>query len=138
MIINRFKYPNPEFASRITISPLSGPFKYDKATIEKEIPEKVIGNYILGSVDENGYFDVRYVGRSDSDLKTRIGHEIDRYSHFMFSIADSAREAYYQECLMWHLYGGDKGELDNKIHPDKPDGDSRAECFICKMIKEMQ
>ncbi|MDE5880771.1 MAG: hypothetical protein K2H60_03495 [Muribaculaceae bacterium] len=138
MRIKRLNYRNPEFASQIYVAPLEGPFTYDKTTIDSVIPEGIPGNYILGDLNADGDLEVRYVGRSDSDLRTRIGHDIGKYSHFYFSIAESAREAYNQECLMWHQYGGEEGELDNDIHPDKPDGDHSAECYICKLMEAMK
>lgn len=131
MLIKRFK---ENIQTRFTLNELFGPFVYDKATINAKIPDNVKGNYILGNIDDKGEFEARYIGRADKNLKERIGHELGVYSYFFFSIAESARDAFNQECLMWHLGGEDK-ELDNKIHPDKPDNDHAAECWMCKYIK---
>lgn len=135
-MLKRNNPQSSELRSKIEENPLQGPFPYDQKTINSVIPNGVIGNYILGNLDENGDFQVLYVGRSDSDLRGRIGHKIGKYSHFCYSIAQSPREAYNQECLLWHTNGGDEEKLDNKIHPDKPDGDDEAECFICRMKEE--
>ncbi len=124
---------NKDFLSKIRLNYLYGPYRYEKDVISAVIPENVKGNYILGDLNEDGDFIVKYVGRSDSNLKTRIGHDIGKYKHFYYSIADTAREAYDQECLMWHLYGGEEGNLDNSIHPDKPTDDHSAECFLCRL-----
>lgn len=136
MKVPRLRYRNPEIASRLILNQLHGPFEYSKEIIDKEIPKNVKGNYILCNIESEDECDVRYVGRSDNDLRTRIGHEIGKYSHFFYSIAESEKEAYHQECLMWHLYDGEEGELDNSIHPDRPDGDRTDDCWLCR-IKEM-
>ncbi len=123
---------NKDFSAKIQLNDLDGPYNYDKAVISEVIPDNAIGNYILGDSNEDGDLLVKYIGRSDSNLKARIGHDIGKYKQFYYSVAETPREAYDQECLMWHLYGGEEGYLDNDIHPDKPTGDPSAECFLCK------
>lgn len=110
---------------------MNGPYKYSQKVIDEVIPDGVIGNYALGSINPtNNVFVVRYVGRSDKDLKGRIGHSLGKYTHFKFSIAKSPSEAYYKECRNWHDFGEDK-LLDNDIHPDKPDGIKFIFCPVC-------
>ena len=99
---------------------MNGPFRLTQNVIEKIIPDNVIGNYAYGNVDETGTFVVQYVGRSDNNLKERIGHGIGNYEYFKFSIASSPLDAYHKECKNYHDFGGDQGLLDNEIHPDKP------------------
>lgn len=107
-----------------------GPFLYDQDTIDKVVPEGIIGNYALGHIEDDSFI-VEYVGRSDTDLHDRLPHELGKYTHFKFSSAASAIEAYQKECTNWHEFGGEKKYLANKIHPDKPDNIKFAFCPIC-------
>lgn len=107
-----------------------GPFEYDLETINGIIPEGIIGNYALGHM-ENDSFIVEYVGRADKDLRKRIPHSIGKYTHFKVSQTSSPIEAYHKECINWHEFGGEENLLDNKIHPDRPDGVKLAFCPIC-------
>lgn len=109
---------------------------YDE--IDRLVAEKRKGNYAFGYLDERGVFIVRYVGRSDSDLRERIKHGITdmmadptcRYERFKFSYAKSEQEAYEKECQNYHDFGGLEGLLVNKNHPDKPEGYTGS-CPIC-------
>lgn len=52
----------------------SDSYKLDLVTVNSNVEEKKIGNYALG-YKKDGIFYVKYVGRSDSDLRKRIkGH----------------------------------------------------------------
>ena len=70
--------------------------------IERIVGENRIGNYALGYLNAKATFIVRYVGRSDTDLRERIKHgivdmEADsscRYERFKFSYAENVHEAY--------------------------------------------
>ena len=106
--------------------------------IEKYILDGMIGNYAFGYLNEKGIFIVRYVGRSDTDLKERIKHGITdmqshpsyRYERFKFSYALSIIEAYEKECQNYHDFGGDEKKLINNVHPAKPEGYT-GKCPIC-------
>jgi hypothetical protein len=110
---------------------------YDE--INNNIEEGRIGNYAYGYINDNGLFVVRYVGRSDSDLKERIKHGITdmendsscRYERFKFSYADTVKEAYEKECRNYHDFGGDRGWLVNECHPAKPT-DVDCVCPVCE------
>ncbi len=90
------------------------------------VPDSVKGNYAFGYIDEiNDAFVVKYVGRSDSDLKKEIKqqmktHRADGCTHFKFSIAMTKKEAFEKECRNYHDFGG-SDSLHNEYHPDKPD-----------------
>ena len=104
-----------------------GPFALTDNEVNKRVPENVMGNYAFGYIDkEDGAFVVRYVGRSDSDLKNEIKKQMktDRAkgcTHFKYSIAKSVKEAFEKECRNYHDFGGST-KLHNKNHPDKPNG----------------
>ncbi|MEY8684827.1 hypothetical protein AB9N12_01355 [Bacteroides sp. AN502(2024)] len=108
-----------------------GPYRLTDDEINANIESDKIGNYAFGYLNDKGAFVVRYVGRSDTDLRTRIKHGLaDRrtnpkmwqYEYFKFSYADTSTEAYIKECKNYHDFGGDRGNLLNTSHPDVPNG----------------
>lgn len=120
---------------------MKGSFPLTKEEIDRQIPEGVIGNYAFGNIVKdnagNKAFCVCYVGRADGEpLRDRIKHGIkDGYIEFKFSIAKTKKEAYEKECKNWHDFGGPEGFLDNKYHPDKPDG-TDYKCPYCVNMQE--
>lgn len=98
-----------------------GPYPLTQDDINLRIPDKRIGNYAYGFINERGAFVVQYVGRSDNDLKIRIQHGIGSYKLYKYSLAKSVKEAFEKECRNYHDFGGN-AKLDNLIHPAKPEG----------------
>jgi len=107
--------------------------------IDRVVADNRIGNYAYGYLNAQGTFIVKYVGRSDTNLKERIKHGIEdmekdsscRFERFKFSYATTAKEAYEKECRNYHDFGGTEGLLINKNHPDKPAG-YIGSCPICE------
>lgn len=100
-------------------------YDFNSQTIDKKVKPKLVGNYALGYIGERGGFVPKYVGRSDTDLKAELekrlsDREFGKYKKFKFSYEDSRKAAYEKECQNYHDFDEDK--LDNKKHPDKPDG----------------
>ena len=105
------------------IYPLASP------VIDDLIPPKTIGNYVLG-YRVGKTIQVKYVGRSDTDLNRRLKEHLeDPYDAFMFNIQNTPEEAYIEECWNWHGCDGEEW-LDNKIHPDRPEGCTEI-CPVC-------
>lgn len=104
-----------------------GPFALTDNEVNKRVLDNVMGNYAFGYIAaESGAFVVRYVGRSDSDLKNEIKQQMGNdcaagCTHFKYSIAKSVKEAFEKECRNYHDFGGST-KLHNKNHPDKPNG----------------
>ena len=96
---------------------------------KKNIDDKVskrVGNYALGYTNSEKTFIVKYVGRSDDDLNDRLKYWIGKYNKFKFNQNVKTRvEAYKKECRNFHDFGG-IASLDNKIHPDRPDGYAKS------------
>lgn len=118
-----------------------GPYRLTDDEINANVESYKIGNYAFGYLNDKGVFVVRYVGRSDTDLRTRIKHgivdrrtnsEVYQYEYFKFSYADTSAEAYIKECKNYHDFGGDRGKLLNANHPDAPNG-LEIDCPFCKM-----
>ena len=122
---------------------MKGSFPLTKEEIDKQIPEKVICNYAYGYTKKNSegkeVFCVKYVGRADEEpLRDRIKHGIEEgYKEFKFSIAQNKKDAFEKECQNWHDFDGPNGQLDNMIHPDKPNG-TDYKCPICEKIEQQK
>ena len=102
---------------------MNGPYELTIEKIDEVITKTSAGNYALGYV-KNKKFIVQYVGRADSDLNDRLKDHIDEeYEMFKYSYATSPMAAFKKECENYHDFGENK-KLDNKIHPDRPDGSS--------------
>ena len=98
---------------------LNGPYNLDRGTIDRMVTRTSPGVYVLSrSLSQNT---AHYVGRSDSGLRGRLrDYHGTVYRHFWYAYAGSAREAFIDECLLYHHFGGSTS-LDNKIHPRRPD-----------------
>ena len=97
--------------------------------IVARIPDSIrYGNYQFGDMID-GEFKPQYVGRSVSGLKGEIEQQrhlkVDEgdatYKFFRYCRADSAREAYENECIDYHA-NGENEFLDNIDHPAKLPG----------------
>lgn len=115
---------------------MHGPYELNEIAINIVVPENIIGNYALGYMNNN-IFIVKYVGRSDTDLKKRITDHIGEktyYTHFKYVEKQTPKEAFLHECKNYHDFHGVEGRLDNKEHPDKPNGIMIA-CPYCILDK---
>jgi hypothetical protein len=92
--------------------------KLSRSIIDHKVSSNTIGVYWLGK-KKKGSFDIRYVGRSDSCVKTRLMQHIetDKFTHFSFKSTKTIYEAFRLECMEWHLRAD---HTYNKIHPDSP------------------
>jgi len=107
---------------------MNGSYELKKEKIEEKITKISSGNYALGHIKDKSFI-VEYVGRSDDDLNKRLIKWVSSYKRFKFSYATSPKAAFEKECKNYHDFGENKS-LDNKIHPDRPDGSSWA-CSDC-------
>lgn len=113
-------------------------YPYTLEEIETHIEPNRIGNYAYGYLNDDGKFVVKYVGRSDTDLRERIKHGLEdmkanpklKYQRFKFSYAETLEKAFMKECRNYHDFGGDRGGLINDHHPDSPDG-AGCQCPYC-------
>ena len=108
---------------------MNGPYELSSEKINEVVTRTSAGNYALGHTESNTFY-VEYVGRADSNLRERLKYWTDnKYEQFKFSYATSPKAAFEKECRNYHDFGENKA-LDNKIHPDRPDG-SNWKCPIC-------
>lgn len=112
---------------------MNGSYKLESETVNKTITKKSASNYALGYTNDKTFI-VKYVGRSDSDLKARLLSHISngKYKEFKYSYATSPKTAFEKECQNFHDFGETK-KLDNDIHPDRPNR-SGWECPICDIF----
>ncbi len=115
---------------------MAGPFVFDSGEIERRITKKSAGNYALGEIrQDRGTFVPKYVGRSDVDLAAELKQRLaadGHLSHFEFSYAPSPRAAFATECRTFHDF---EAQLENEVHPDRPDGAS-WQCPSCDAFDE--
>ena len=104
-----------------------GPLAFDETEVGK-VKESNLGNYALGFIrSSDSAFIPKYVGRSDSDLqkelKAKLSTKSQTRTHFMFSYAGSEKAAFDKECKNYHDF---KRQLENEIHPARPNGTNHA------------
>ena len=111
----------------------SGPFVFNRDTINRMVEPNRIGAYVLLRYDDQST-PWYYVGRSDTDLQRRLLQHLDNgepYSKFWFRYETCVRDAFFAECYAWHDYKDNGTNLDNTIHPDTPSGSVRIHCPVC-------
>lgn len=114
------------------VSKLFGPHALNEKTIDQAVRGVGAGAYALGRVDQSGTFLISYVGRSDSDLNSRIKQHAGKYQSFKYAFYQGhANAAFLAECRLFHDFGA--YSLDNKVHPARPQGSS-WKCPHCTML----
>lgn len=96
------------------------------------VPPGRPGVYILGGLESSdGDFFPRYVGRSDTDVQSRLMHHAQTplFTYFRCRSCKSKGEAYHMECFYWHALF-EFGKLFNRVHPDAP-SNSHLKCPYC-------
>lgn len=94
---------------------LMGPYPIND--VDSYVTRTSRGVYILSRDGKT----VDYVGRSDTDVSSRIKQSASEeygYTYFWFEYATSPRDAYYKECEYYHKYD----PPDNTNHPGIPFG----------------
>ena len=121
---------------------MTGPYDFNKDSIDINVTKVSSGNYALGFLDKNSdNFHVTYIGRSDSDVNDRLKKQlsvtkniISKYEtknlSFKYSYASSPKEAFEKECYNYHNFVNSK-KLGNNQHPERS-GDEEWKCPICK------
>ena len=112
---------------------MNGAYTLNTNVINEKVTTTSPGNYALGCVKEGAFY-VQYVGRADADVASRLKqHVSEKYKSFKFSYATSPKAAFEKECENYHDFGGVEGNLDNKIHPDRPKN-AGWKCPRCKIF----
>lgn len=106
---------------------LHGPSPLTYEGIDRAVEGIGPGVYALGRIDDDYVFRIARIGRSDDDLKSRLYDHVGQYPVFKHGFCGSAREAFNEECRLFHDF---PGLPDNERHPDAPNGTS-YKCPIC-------
>lgn len=112
-------------------SGLKGSYPLNNDTIDEKVTRKSAGAYALGRTEEKSFY-IKYVGRSDSDINSRLKDWVGKYPRFKFDYYSSPKAAFEKECNLYHDFG-ESELLDNDIHPQRPDN-SDWKCPRCKIF----
>ncbi len=107
------------------------PFPLRADVIQREIPAASPGVFVL-SYDRT---QETRVGRADEDLRATLSAFEGEYAYFYFEPIEEADERYFRECELYHRLGGDRGQLDNTLHPKPPESLTSADCPVCVAAK---
>jgi len=110
---------------------MKGPYDLTDGEIDGQVTKTSAGNYALGR-EEHETFYVKYVGRSDTDLNSRLRDWVKRYEKFKYAYATSPKAAFEKECHNYHDFG-ESGKLDNDKHPQRP-ADTDWKCPVCDVF----
>lgn len=111
---------------------LDGPYALSNEEIDRVVTRISPGVYVLGH-SENGTFYVKYVGRSDNNINSRLKQWVEQYVQFKFGYFSSPKAAFEREGTIYHDFGGPNGSLDNKNHPQRPEG-TDWQCSRCNVF----
>ena len=113
---------------------MNGSYKLNSDTVNKTITKTSAGNYALGYTKDKTFY-IKYIGRSDSDLKTRLLSHVasGKYDRFKYIYATSPKAAFENESAKIFMICGIE-KLDNDIHPDRPSNSKDWECPICDIF----
>jgi len=98
-------------------SGLRGSFDLDEKTVDQEVGKISPGTFTLGYKKDGTYY-VKFVGRSDTDVRAQLKQYIGQYDRFKFGFFNSPQAAFVKECELYHGFGGSEGKIDNKKHPE--------------------
>ncbi len=108
-------------------SGLRGPYPLANKGIDENVRRTSPGAYALGHLREKDRaFIIRYVGRSDDDVRDRLKGHVGDYTRFKYEYYSTVKEAFEKECHLYH----DFNPRDNEIHPARP-ANCDWECPVC-------
>jgi hypothetical protein len=109
---------------------MRGPYDLNPSKVDEVVRSHVPGVFATGYTKETGAFVVRYIGRSDSDVRSELrAQEMDETARFKWVEAASAHSAFEAQCRLYHDFGGNDA-LENEYHPYAPDG-TNWRCPVC-------
>ena len=108
---------------------LLGPYRLTFDGINSAVARRSAGVFALGHNDRNGNFQVKHVGRSDADIRSKLCECIGSSTLFKFGFYASAKAAFEKECELFH----DFSPPGNRIHPGRSKG-TKWECPRCRIF----
>lgn len=113
----------------MTKTGLTGPYRLSFDAIDAAVTRKSAGVYALGRTDAHGRFCVNHVGRSDSDVRSRLLDFIGSETLFKYRYCSASQTAFEKECELFH----DFSPPGNWMHPDRPKG-TTWRCPRCQIF----
>jgi hypothetical protein len=110
---------------------LQGPYRLSFDAVDAAVTRTLPGVYALGHADAQGRFCISHVGRSDSDVRSRLLDFIGSAVLFKYGYYASSQTAFEKECELFH----DIRPPGNRLHPDRPKG-TRWRCPRCQMFAQ--
>lgn len=108
---------------------LNGPHILNRHNVAMVVSRTSPGVYVLSRQGNTAH----YVGRFDNDLRSRLLTYVDSgYRRFWYAYATTPKDSFEKECVLFHQLGG-AAKLDNKIHPQRPDG-CTWRCPVCRIF----
>lgn len=109
---------------------MRGPYDLTTDKIKEVVRDYVPGVFAVGYTKESGAFVVRYIGRSDKDVREELlAYPRDETSRFKWVEAPSQKAAFEAQCRLYHEFGG-SGALENEGHPVRARG-ANWKCPVC-------
>ena len=109
---------------------LNGPHSLSFDGINTVLAVRSPGTFALGYVGRDNAFYINYVGRSDEDIGQRLQDLIGSDASFKFSLANSAQEAFWRECELFHMFRPPA----NRVHPGRPHNTNWV-CPRCNLLE---
>jgi hypothetical protein len=107
-----------------------GPYDLTPDNIDRYVRPYATGVFAVGYTRESGAFVVRYIGRSDSDMRSELrAQPPDETARFKLMESASAHAAFDTQCQLYHEFGG-PDSLENDEHPMPPKG-TKWVCPAC-------
>jgi hypothetical protein len=96
------------------------------------VTRKSAGVYALGHADAQGRFCINHVGRSDSDVRSKLLDYIGSDALFKYIYYSFPQTAFEKECALFH----DISPPGNRLHPDRPK-DTKWRCPRCQIFARL-
>ena len=110
-----------------------GPYDLTPDNIDRVVRPYATGVFAIGYTRESGAFVVRYIGRSDTDLRSELrAQSPDETARFKLVESPSAMAAFDTQCELYHEFGG-ADSLENDEHPPRPRG-TKWVCPACDIF----
>ena len=107
---------------------LLGPYRLTFDGISTAVARRSAGVFALGHKDRDGNFQVKHVGRSDNDIRSKLCECIGSDILFKFGFYGTAKAAFEKECELFH----DFSPPGNRVHPGRNKA-TMWECPRCRI-----
>ena len=118
-------FPGAPTVSTGLIGPL--PLRYEN--VRDAIARVAAGAYALGYAAADGGFCVLQIGRSDTDVRSKLIAQIGTQNLFKYILSTSSMLAFEKECELFHNFS----PPNNRRHPERTEG-TKWTCPRCRQF----